>query len=78
MTLRVKDFNRFPWTRDDARQMAMAVPCPDIIDFTDVSSLTHCFADELFSCFSAKPTIINASAFVARIVHAVTSQSQAA
>jgi hypothetical protein len=68
VTLRIK--NRFPWTREDARKIAKEVPRPDKIDFSDVTSVTHCFADELFSRFSpARPEIVNASPFVARIVN---------
>jgi hypothetical protein len=70
VTLRIKEFNRFPWTREDAKQIASAVPCPDRVDFSDVASVTHCFMDELFSRFSSKPRIVNASPFVRRIVQA--------
>ena len=74
MTLKIKHFSRFPWTREDASEIAKAVPCPDKVDFSDVVSVTHCFADELFSRFHpAKPKIVNASSFVARIVQAAAS-----
>ena len=74
MTLLVKEFSRFPLTRDDAERIATVVPCPERIDFSDVVTVSHCFADELFSRFSpANPTIINASPFVARIVHAAAA-----
>lgn len=75
MTLELKNYTRYAWTREDAKEIAMAVPCPDRVDFSDVVSVTHCFADELFSRFSpAKPEVVNASPFVARIVQAVATR----
>jgi len=75
VTLIMKNFTRFAWTREDAKQVAVAVPCPDKVDFSEVVSVTHCFADELFSRFSpAKPEIVNASPFVARIVRAAATR----
>jgi hypothetical protein len=71
MTLVVKDHNRFPWTRADAKKMAKAFRRPDAVDFTGIASISHCFADELFSQFADAPKVINASPFVARIVHSV-------
>jgi hypothetical protein len=69
MTLKVNEFSLYPLTREDARKIASAVPCPKEIDFSDVVSVSHCFADELFSLFlPAKPSVINASPFVSRIV----------
>jgi hypothetical protein len=74
MTIRIKEFSRFPITREDAKKIASAFPCPDSVDFSDVVSVSHCFADELFSRFSpAKPDVINASPFVARIVRAAAA-----
>jgi hypothetical protein len=74
VTLKMKEFSRFPLTREDARKISLEVPCPERVDFTDVVSVTHCFADELFSRFSpARPSIVNASPFVARIVNAAAA-----
>jgi hypothetical protein len=73
VTLKVK--TRLAWTREDARRIALEVPCPDRVDFSEVVNVTHCFADELFSRLSpAKPEIVNASPFVARIVQAAASR----
>jgi hypothetical protein len=72
VTLKVREFSRFPLTREDAKKIAKAVPCPDQVDFSQVVSVSHCFADELFSLFApAKPKVINASPFVERIVVSV-------
>jgi hypothetical protein len=70
MTLKIKEFSRFPLTREDAKRIALSFSdCPDQIDFSDVVSVSHCFADELFSHFAPeKPLVVNASPFVARIV----------
>jgi hypothetical protein len=57
---------------EDGKQIALAVPCPDAVDFSGVRSVTHCFADELFSSFPTMPKIVNASPFVTRILRAVT------
>jgi hypothetical protein len=70
----MKRFSCLPLTREEAKRIALAVPCPKQVDFADVESISHCFADELFSRFSpARPEIINASPFVARIVYAAAS-----
>jgi hypothetical protein len=75
VTLELKNYTRLAWTRESAKKIAMAVPCPDRVDFSDVVSVTHCFADELFSRFSSsRPEIVNASPFVARIVDAATTR----
>lgn len=74
MKLRIRDFTRCPLTREDARIMAQVCSCPEQIDFSEVISISHCFADELFSRFSpSKPTVVNASPFVATVVSAVTA-----
>jgi hypothetical protein len=74
MTLLIKNFSRLPLTREDAKRIALTVPCPDQIDFSDVVSTSHCFADELFTRFSpVKPVVVNASPFVARILCAAAA-----
>jgi hypothetical protein len=75
MTLKIKEFSRFPLTRKDAQRIALSSPYrPEKIDFSDVVAVSHCFADELFMRFAPqKPLVVNASPFVARIVSAVTA-----
>jgi hypothetical protein len=74
VTLKVKNFSLCPFTREEARHIVEAVPCPERLDFTDVVSVSHCFADELFSRISpARPEIVNASPFVERILNAAAS-----
>lgn len=77
MTLKIKDFSRYLLTREDAKRIALAVRRPEQIDFSDVVSVSHCFADELFSLFSDhKPVVLNASPFVHRIVSAAAAAIQ--
>jgi hypothetical protein len=72
VTLRVMEFSQFLLTREDAKKIASIYPRPDSIDFSDVVSISHCFADELFNQFApAKPTVVNAPAFVERVAAAV-------
>lgn len=72
MTLRIKEFSRFPLTREDAKRIALAVPCPDEVDFSEVVSVSHCFADELFTRFApARPTVVNAPSFVRKVAAGV-------
>jgi len=74
VTLRIRDFSRCPLTREDAQSIARVCPAPTQVDFSGVVSVSHCFADELFSRLSpARPEIINASTFVAKVVNAVYS-----
>ena len=75
MTLKIKEFSRFPLTREDAKRIALSLSyLPEQIDFSDVSVVSHCFADELFSRLAPeKPLVINASPFVARIVSAAAA-----
>jgi len=69
MTLKLSEYSQFAWTREEARDIANSVSQPDSIDFSDVVSISHCFADELFTQFAPnKPTVVNASPFVSRIV----------
>jgi hypothetical protein len=71
VTLRIKEFSQFLLTREDAKKIASLSPRPDAIDFSDVV-ISHCFADELFNQFApAKPTVVNAPAFVQRVAAAV-------
>lgn len=72
MTVEIKRFTRHAWTREDARTIiASCTAQPDTLDFSDVVSISHCFADELFSRLApAKPRVTNATPFVARIAHA--------
>jgi hypothetical protein len=77
MTLLIKDFSCLPLTREDAKRIALAVPCPKQIDFSDVVSTSHCFADELFSQYApVKPVVVNASPFVARILCAAAAAAR--
>ena len=78
MKLSIKDFSRYPLTREDARKVISTLEAiPDEIDFSEVVSISHCFADELFSRLTVKkqPKIRNASPFVARILCSVTAQT---
>jgi hypothetical protein len=74
MTLTIKQFTCLPMLRDDARIMlsSMSAP-PEKIDFSEIESITHCFADELFRNLpaSAALSVSNASPYVQRIVSAV-------
>lgn len=74
MTLKISEFTRYPLTRDDARQMlASCSALPDTLDFSEIISVSHCFADELMSKFTRSPKVLNACPFVQRIVSAVSS-----
>lgn len=72
MTLKISDFTRYPMTREDARWiLSSTVVCPEQVDFSEIKSISHCFAHEFFSSFSVRPQVLNASAFVERIVSSV-------
>lgn len=74
MTLKVSNFTRYPLMREDARRMlsALGVP-PSQIDFSEVRSISHCFAHELVSNLDStdKLMILNASPYVERIISSV-------
>jgi hypothetical protein len=75
MVLNVRDFTAFPVTREDARTIIASISvCPDQLDFANVISVSHCFADELLSTLSpASPQIVNASPYVNRILRAAAA-----
>jgi hypothetical protein len=74
MTLTIRQFTCLPMSREDARQMLDTVSAPlERIDFSEIESVSHCFAHELFCNLPAHsaPAISNASPYVERIVSAV-------
>jgi hypothetical protein len=72
VTLHIRDFSRFLLTREDAKKIALAVPCPDAVDFSEIVSVSHCFADELFNRFAPnRPTVLDAPSFVEKVASAV-------
>jgi hypothetical protein len=75
MTLRISSFTQYPLTREEARQILSSLPVrPDAIDFSDLRSISHCFAHELFSTLrDFRPQILNAAPFVENIVSSVTT-----
>lgn len=77
MTLVIKEFSCLPLTREDANRIIVSNPCPDRVDFSDIVSVSHCFADELFSrLLPHRPEIVNASPFVSRIVSATAAAAR--
>lgn len=77
MVLSIKDYTVLPLTREDATFIVASVPvCPDKLDFSDVASVSHCFADELFSRYlPATPKVVNATPFVKRILEAAAANA---
>jgi hypothetical protein len=70
MTVKVSTVH--PMTRQDARDiLARFASRPDTIDFSRVRTISHCFADELFSHLPASTRVLNASPFVQRILSSV-------
>jgi hypothetical protein len=77
MVLNIKDYTVLPLTREDATIIIAAAPvCPDTLDFSDVASVSHCFADELFSRYlPSTPEVVNATPFVKRILAAAAANA---
>jgi hypothetical protein len=78
MVLNIKDYTVLPLTREDATIIiiASAPVCPDKLDFSDIASVSHCFADELFSRYlPATPEVVNATPFVKRILAAAAANA---
>ena len=75
MTLKISSFTRYPLTRENARKILASLPArPNEIDFSEVRSLSHCFAHELFSALEdSHPRIVNATPFVENIISSVTA-----
>jgi hypothetical protein len=75
MTLKISSFTRYPLTREEARQILSSLPArPNEIDFSEVRSISHCFAHELFSNLQeSRPQILNATPFVENIISSVTT-----
>jgi len=75
MTLKISNFTRYPLTREEARQILSSLPVrPNAIDFSEIRSISHCFAHELFSTLQdSQPQILNAAPFVENIVSSVTT-----
>jgi hypothetical protein len=77
MVLNIKDYTVLPLTREDATIIIASAPvCPDKLDFSDIASVSHCFADELFSRYlPATPEVVNAKPFVKRILAAAAANA---
>lgn len=73
MTLKISNFTRYPMTRDDARSILSSLAArPEKVDFSEIRSISHCFAHEFVSSFSeTQPQILNACPFVERILSSV-------